>query len=104
MPACPESFLGCVSTSDWSLFWDRLLLGLVFLLWSPLMAKLQAYAGFGFFSTYLIKPQVLRNEWIVGSIVLVWLRQRFSWQEFWRQREGFASSRISCCLLAFRGH
>ena len=66
-----------------------------------MIAKLQGYAGFGFFSTYLIKPQVVRNElWIVGSIVLVWLRQRFSLQEFWRQREGLT---LIIYLLFFVG-
>ena len=91
MPACPAIIFGLRHYKRLVLVLGSLAACLAFLLWSPLMAKLQAYAGFGFFSTYLIKPQVLRNELlIVGSIVVLWLRQRFSWQELWSQREGFA--------------
>jgi hypothetical protein len=91
MPACPAIISGLHHYKRVVLVLGSLAACLAFLLWSPLMAKLQAYAGFGFFSTYLIKPQVLCNELlIVGTIVVVWLRQRISWQELWSQREGFA--------------
>ena len=101
MPACPNIISGLRQHKRLAFLVGLLAAGLVLLLWPALIAKLQGYAGFGFFSTYLIKPQVLRNEClIVGSIVLVWLRQRFSWQEFWGQREGLA---LMTYLLVFIG-
>ena len=101
MPACPNIISGLRQHKRLVFVVGLLAAGLVLLLSPALIAKLQGYAGFGFFSTYLIKPQVLRNEFlIVGSIVLVWLRQRFSWQEFWGQREGLA---LMTYLLVFIG-
>ena len=101
MPACPAIIFGLRHYKRLVLVLGSLAACLAFLLWPAWIAKLQGYAGFGFFSTYLIKPQVLRNEClIVGSIVLVWLRQRFSWQEFWGQREGLA---LMTYLLVFIG-
>ena len=101
MPACPNIISGLRQHKRLVFVVGLLAAGLVLLLGPALIAKLQGYAGFGFFSTYLIKPQVLRNEClIVGSIVLVWLRQRFSWQEFWGQREGLA---LMTYLLVFIG-
>ena len=89
MPACPDIISGLRQYKRLVVVVGLLAACLALVLWTPLMAKFQAYEGNGFFSTYLIKPQVVRNElWIVGSIVLVWLRRRFSWQEFWGQREG----------------
>ena len=101
MPACPNIISGLRQHKRLVIVVGLLAAGLVLLLWPALIAKLQGYADFGFFSTYLIKPQVLRDEClIVGSIVLVWLRQRFSWQEFWGQREGLA---LMTYLLVFIG-
>ena len=101
MPACPNIISGLRQHKRLVFVVGLLAAGLVLLLWPALIAKLKGYAGFSFFSTYLIKPQVLRNEClIVGSIVLVWLRQRFSWQEFWGQREGLA---LMTYLLVFIG-
>ena len=101
MPACPNIISWLRQHKRLVFVVGLLAAGLVLLLWPALIAKLQGYAGFGFFSTYLIKPQVLRNEClIVGSVGLVWLRQRFSWQEFWGQREGLA---LMTYLLVFIG-
>ena len=91
IPACPVIISGLHQHKRQAFVGGLLAACLALVLWTPLVAKFQAYEGNGFFSTYLIKPQVLRNELlIVGTMVLVWLRQRFSWQELWSQREGFA--------------
>ena len=104
MPACPDIISGQRQHKRLVFVVGLLAAGLILLLWPALIAKLQGYAGFGFFSTYLIKPQVLRNEClIVGSIVLVWLRQRFSWQEFWGQREGLALMTYFLVFIGLQG-
>ena len=101
MPACPNIISGLRQHKRLVVVVGWLAACLALVLWTPLMAKFHAYEGNGFFSTYLIKPRVVRNElWIVVSIVLVWLRQRFSWQEFWGQREGLT---LIIYLLLFVG-
>ena len=73
------------------------------LCFSPLASKLQAYADFGFFSSYPIKPAVVRNELlIVGSIVAIWIRQRLTWREFLAQREGQALVLYSMCFVGIQ--
>ena len=104
MPACPDIISVLRQHKRLTIVVGVLSAGLALVLRSPLMAKLQGYAGFGFFSTYLIKPQVLRNELlIVGTAVLVWLRQRFSWHEFWGQREGLALMTYFLVFVGLQG-
>ena len=104
MPAFPDIISVLRQHKRLAIVVGLLSAGLALVLWSPLMAKLQGYAGFGFFSTYLIKPQVLRNELlIVGTAVLVWLRQRFSWHEFWGQREGLALMTYFLVFVGLQG-
>ena len=73
------------------------------LLMPPLVARLQTYAGLGFFSSYPIKPEVVRNELlIVGAIAVVWIRQRLTWRGFWRQREGLALALYLVCYAGIQ--
>ena len=64
---------------------------------SPLLAKLSTYGGSGFFSSYPIKTEVLRAQFLlVGTVAVVCLKQRFSWREFLDEQEG-------CWLLLYFG-
>ena len=64
---------------------------------SPLLTKLNAYGGGGFFSSYPIKTDVLRVQFLlVGTVAVVCLKQRHSWRQFLDEEEG-------CCLLLYLG-
>jgi hypothetical protein len=73
------------------------------LCFSPLATKLQAYAGFGFFSSYPIQPAVVRNELLIaGTIAAIWIRQRLTWRHFLAQREGLALAWYSICFVGIQ--
>lgn len=87
------------SCSGWSLTrrrWLSAALALITVLvvwglWGPIAMKLSAYGSSGFFSSYPIKTEVLRCQFVLmASVVFIWVRQRLTWASFWSQREGKA--------------
>lgn len=105
--AASPALLQCVrrvrGARSYALFIGCVVVVVGLLCFSLLATKLQGYAGFGFFSSYPIKPAVVRNELLmIGSIAAIWIRQRLTWREFLAQREGLALGLYGLCYAGIQ--